>query len=266
MDNVGKGQVNTSAAEVYDEFFLPALFGQWVEQVADAAQIEPGQNALDIACGTGVLARTVAARVGPAGSVTGVDINPGMLAVAARNAPQIKWENSPAEALPFADNHFDRVVSQFGLMFFEDRPAAVSEMLRVLKPGGRCVVAVWGPLEATPGYAAVTGLLERLFGDDVADALRAPFCMGDAANLHKLFADAGAHAPEVRTLKGTARFPSIESWIYTDVKGWTLADMIDDRQYDKLQQEAQAALASFVTTDGSVEFDAPANLLVASKL
>ena len=265
MSDASTGQVNTSAAEVYDEFFLPALFGQWAEQVADAAQIEAGQQVLDVACGTGVLARAIAARVVPGGSVVGLDINEGMLAVAARKAPQIQWKRAPAEALPFADNHFDRVVSQFGLMFFQDGRKAVSEILRVLKPGGRLVVAVWATLEATPGYAAITQLLERLFGADVADALRAPFCLGEPMTLAGLFADAGVRTPDLRTLKGTARFPSIESWIFTDVKGWSLADMIDDRQYDRLLQEAKVALSSFVTADGSVMFDAPAHLVIATK-
>ncbi len=265
MSEASKGQVNTGAAEVYDAFFLPALFGQWPERVAEAAQIQPGQRVLDVACGTGVLARAAAARANPGGSVVGVDINEGMLAVAARNAPRIQWQRAPAEALPFADNRFDRVVSQFGLMFFEDRAAAVSEMVRVLRPGGRLAVAVWASLEETPGYAAITQLLERLFGAEVAEGLRAPYCLGERAQLHALFADAGAQAPEVRTLEGTARFPSIESWIYTDVKGWTLADMIDDRQYETLQREAKGALARFVAPDGSVSFAAPAHLVIATK-
>ena len=265
MSELSSGQVNTSAAEVYDKFFLPALFEQWAIRVADAAEIGPGQHVLDVACGTGILALAAAARVGNSGSVTGVDINEGMLAVAARKSPLIKWENARAESLPFGDSYFDRVVSQFGLMFFENQPAAISELLRVLKPGGCLVVAVWASLEETPGYASMVQLLERLFGNEVSEALRAPFCLGDSNLLRNLFIDAGLESCRVVTIEGTARFPSIESWIYTDIKGWTLADMIDDRQYEQLQEEARSALAQFVTKDGSVQFAAPAHLVVGNK-
>ncbi len=265
MSDVSKGQVSTDAAEVYDEFFLPALIEQWPSRVAEAAQIQPGQDVLDVACGTGVLTREVATRVKPGGSVVGLDINEGMLAVAALKAPHIKWELAPAESLPFADSQFDRVVSQFGLMFFEDRRKSVSEMLRVLNPGGRVAVAVWASLETTPGYAAITELLEKLFGAAYAEGLRSPYCLGNTEELSALFIDAGAPSPEVQTLDGTARFPSLESWIFTDVKGWTLADMITDQQYETLQQEARPALSQFVLADGSVVFSAPAHIVIATK-
>ena len=103
---------------------MPALFAEWTSRVADAAHIEVGTRVLDIACGKGLLARTVAKRVGVSGSVVGVDLNEGMLAVAERNAPQIEWRQGRAEAIPFADDSFNAVVSQFGLMFFEDKVKA----------------------------------------------------------------------------------------------------------------------------------------------
>lgn len=265
MSESQRGQVSTEAAEVYEEFFIPALFQEWAPRVADAARIQPGHCVVDVACGTGVLARAVADRVGPGGSVVGLDINEGMLAIARRKAPQIEWRQGPAEALPFDSSSFDAVVSQFGLMFFEDRRAAVEEMVRVLRPGGRLAVAIWDSLENTPGYAVVTELLQRLFGDEVADALRAPFALGDPQHLRALFADAGIPEAKIATHVGTARFPSIKSWIYTDVKGWTLADMIDDAQFELLLEEAEYALRPFVTDQGTVAFNAPAHIVTASK-
>jgi ubiquinone/menaquinone biosynthesis C-methylase UbiE len=122
MSDRETGQVARSAAEVYEEFFLPALIQQWASRVAGAAGIQTGERALDVACGTGVLARTVAERVGPNGAVVGVDINEGMLAVARKKAPEIEWKQGRAETLPLDSDSFDAVVSQFGLMFFEDRP------------------------------------------------------------------------------------------------------------------------------------------------
>jgi ubiquinone/menaquinone biosynthesis C-methylase UbiE len=264
MEAAQQGQVTRSAADVYEEFFVPALFAPWPAPVAQAAAIAPGQDVLDVACGTGVLAREAALRVRPGGTVTGLDRNDGMLAVARRKAPEIEWRHGQAEALPFADDRFDAVVSQFGLMFFEDRVLALAEMWRVLKPGGRLAVAVWDALERTPGYAAMTALLQRLFGERIADALRAPYALGDPESLAALATQAGIPA-EITTRKGTARFPSIEAWVHTDVKGWTLADMIDDAQYRLLQQAAPRALQRFVQPDGTVLFEAPAHILCATK-
>jgi SAM-dependent methyltransferase len=259
------GQVTRSAAEVYEEFFVPALFLQWAPRVADAAQLAPGQKVLDVACGTGVLAREVARRVGPGGAVTGLDRNDGMLAVARRKAPDIDWRLGVAEALGFADGAMDAVVSQFGLMFFEDRRAALREMWRVVRPGGRVAVAVWAALDRTPGYAAMAALLQRLFGDRVADALRAPFVLGDPEALRSELARAGIPDAEVRTADGTARFPSIESWVHTDVKGWTLADLIDDAQYGRLLRAAEDELAAYVQRDGTVAFRCPAHIVIAAR-
>lgn len=265
MPETVTGQVSRNAADVYEAFFLPALFQQWASRVAEAADIQANDRVLDVACGTGVLARTVAERIGPQG-VVGLDLNEGMLEVAKRQAPEISWQQGRAEALPFDNGSFDKVVSQFGLMFFHDRVAALCEMQRVLKPGGQMTIAVWDGLEDTPGYAAMTELLQHLFGDDVADALRAPFVLGDRQMLHALFAEAGITDIHIVTHEGAARFPSLESWVYTDIKGWTLAEMINDAQYKVLLKEAKRVLQKFVTADGMVMFSAPAHIVTASKV
>jgi ubiquinone/menaquinone biosynthesis C-methylase UbiE len=260
-----EGQVTSSAAEVYETFFVPALFQEWAPRVADAAKLAPGQNVLDVACGTGALACEAAGRVAPGGGVVGLDRNEGMLAVARRKSPGIAWRSGRAETLPFDDDAFDAVVCQFGLMFFEDRVAALKEMTRVLRPGGHMVVAVWDALERTPGYAAMTLLLKRLFGDAIANELRAPFSLGDPEVLRALFAAAGIPEVDIRTPLGTARFPSIQSWVHTDVKGWTLADLIDDAQYRLLLREAEEELQPYRRPDGTVAFRAPAHIVTVRK-
>src|SRR5262249_54504818 len=140
-------QALMDAATAYETLFVPALFQQWAPMIADAAKIKIGDRVLDIACGTGVLAREAAARTGQSGHVAGLDPHAGMLAVARGLSPEIAWREGTAEALPFPDCTFDVVVCQFGLMFFSDRDKAIHEMLRVMVPGGRCAVAVWDAVE-----------------------------------------------------------------------------------------------------------------------
>ena len=154
-DKATAGQVSANAAEIYDEFFVPALFGAWAEPLCDAAGLVPEATVLDIACGTGATTRVAKARVGSGGSVTGLDRNAGMLAVARTRAPDIRWIDGRAEGLPFADQVFDAVLCQFGLMFFDDPSAALSEMRRVLRPDGRIAISVWDEVRNSPGYARI---------------------------------------------------------------------------------------------------------------
>ena len=259
-----KGQVRGDAASVYEEFFVPALFQQWAPVLASAAELQPGQRVLDVACGTGVLAREAARRVGAA-TVCGLDRNPAMLAVAGRVAPDIHWRPGRAEELPFEADAFDAVVSQFGLMFFDDPAAGLGEMRRVLCPGGALAVAVWARLEEAPGYAAMAELLRRLFGERVALELRVPFQLGDRDRLAAVLRAGGWPDADIATVSGVARFPSLNEWLHTDVRGWTLADKIDDDQYARLRAEATGVLARFVRPDGSVEFAAPAHIATARR-
>jgi SAM-dependent methyltransferase len=265
MSQTSTGQISAEAAEIYEAFYLPALFQEWTPRMADAARIGPVQRVLDVACGTGVLARALAPLVGAPGSVAGLDINEGMLAVARRKAPDIEWRHGRAESLPFDGASFDAVLCQFGLMFFTDRHAALREMVRVLRPGGRLVVAVWASFADTPGYAALVALLRRLFGAETAQGLSAPYVLGDPSHLRALLVEAGLPTVEVTTHQGTARFPSIESWVYTDVKGWTIAHMIDEAGYRWLLDEAQRELRPFATGDGRVCFSAPGHIAAATK-
>ena len=264
MGEHSTGQVAASAAEIYEQFFVPALFAAWPEHVLRAAEVEVGQTVLDVACGTGILSREARKLVGGSGTVVGVDINEGMLAVARSKSPDIEWRQGQAESLPFEDAVFDHVVSQFGLMFFQDRSKAISEMLRVLRPGRSGCVAVWASLSETPGYAEVAQMLADIFDPDVAKSVEAPYCLGDTNELESIFAMAGARSISIRTISGKARFESIDSWLYTDIKGWTLAEAIDDHDYERLRKAAPPYLEKFAREDGKIEFEAPANLVTFS--
>ena len=249
-----RGQVAASAAEVYESFFVPALFGQWVEPLLDAAGVGEGDHVLDVGCGTGIVARAAGSRVG-GGRVVGLDPNEGMLAVA-RKATGVEWRQGVAEDLPFTDRSFDVVVSQFAMMFFDDRRQAVAEMRRVLRPGGRVAIAVWASLSDTPGYAAMVALLDRMLGTEAGDALRAPFTLGDARVLQETLGGA-LEDVSVDAVDGEARFGSVRDWVHTDIRGWTLSDM-SEADFQRLVTAAEGDLAEFVDEAGMVAFPAPA--------
>lgn len=255
------GQVSDSAAEIYDAFFVPALFGEWAEPLCAAATLGAGDNVLDVACGTGATTRVARSIAGSKSQIVGLDRNRGMLDVAHARSPEIMWKEARAEALPFPDRTFDAALCQFGLMFFDDPVAALREIERVVRPGGRVAVSVWDDVDHSPGYARMIGLLDRMFGTEVAEALRAPFRLGRLPVLENLLAEAGWTHAAVTTRMGHAQFPSISEWVRLDVRGWTLADMIDDQQFDVLVEAACRELLEFANPDGTVSFAAPAHII-----
>jgi len=150
MADQGQWQIAGNSSETYQHALVPAVFAPWAPLVVALADPRPGDRVLDIACGTGVVTRLAAQQVGRTGKVTGLDLNPGMLAFAASltpsdpptNAP-ITWREASATNMPLPDAAYDIAYCQLGLQFFPDRPAAMREMYRVLVPGGRLGLMVW---------------------------------------------------------------------------------------------------------------------------
>jgi SAM-dependent methyltransferase len=258
-------QVSTDAAEVYESCFVPAIFGAWAGPVAEAASIGTGQRVLDVGCGTGVLAREALERVGHEGQVVGLDLNEGMLAVAARTEPRIDWRPGDAVSLPFEDMSFDVVLSQFALMYFPDRVASVREMWRVLAPGGRLAVAVWAPIDRARGYELLVDVAARHCGREAADVLAAPFVLGDRAELAELFVSSGISRADVTLHEGSIRFPSVSEFIRIEVKGSPLAEMLGDDALQALVAEAEDALAEFVAPSGEIVMPMDAHIVTANK-
>jgi SAM-dependent methyltransferase len=178
-------------AAMYEQFFVPAMFAPWAEVLFGHAALRSREAVLDLACGTGVVARRAAPMVGSDGRVVALDLNPAMLAVARNLAvpsgSRVEWLEGNAMALPFANSSFDVVLCQHGLTFFPDRAAAAREMGRILKPGGRALVLVLQSLERHPVFAALVESLARRLSQPEAGFM-VPFALSDVTELRRVFA------------------------------------------------------------------------------
>jgi SAM-dependent methyltransferase len=172
-------QISGTPAEIYEEHMVPAIFARWAPDRVETAGMRTGEYVLDAACGTGAVTRLLAGRVAPTGKVVGLDINPGMLAVARRAIPDpnVEWLESSAIETPLPDASFDAVVCQQGLQFFSDRPAALAEMHRALKRDGRLALSCWRSIEHTPGYLALEQALARRIGPEKRGSHRSVWAM-----------------------------------------------------------------------------------------
>jgi ubiquinone/menaquinone biosynthesis C-methylase UbiE len=192
MTSVTYRRYSGTAAQLYQSFFVPSIAGPVSGQLLRAAALRPGLRVLDVACGTGVVTRAAAEQVGPTGSVTGVDLASDMIAVAetipAGGAP-ITWHEADAASLPLPDEFYDVGLCQMGLMFMEDRAGALSELRRVLAPGGRVVVNTPGRIQP------LFEVMERAIADNLDPGLgkfvSAVFSMHDPSVLGDLLQKSG---------------------------------------------------------------------------
>lgn len=203
-------------AETYEQYFVPAMFRPWSEGLLRHAALHAGQNVLDVACGTGVVARHAAPLVGAGGSVVAVDMNAAMLAVgSAAPAPSgatIDWRVGNAMALPCADGVFDAVLCQHGLPFFPDRALAAREMHRVLASQGQATTMVLQSLEQHPVFEALMQSVARQLGLPLS-AVATPFSLSDPGELSALFTAAGFGRVDIESASIVARFSQPERFV-----------------------------------------------------
>ncbi len=251
-------QVEIQAAELYNSHFVPAIFQRWAEELVRFADVQPGQRVLDVACGTGAVARAAAAAVGSEGQVTGCDINAGMLEVAGRAAPEIDWVQTDAEALDFEDDTFDVVICQSALMFFPNPEKAVREMARVTKSDGRVVLQTWG---RTSGYEMLADVFDDVATPEAAAIIRAPFGMADMSQVLSLASSAGLSVDEARTHWDVAEFSSMDDFIRTEILASPLATMVDP---DTVLAAARPVMQPFEQPSGAAVIPLSGNFVKAS--
>jgi ubiquinone/menaquinone biosynthesis C-methylase UbiE len=258
-------QLSLEMAEAYESQFVPALFGDWAGFLVEEAGVGPGQRVLDVACGTEIVARTAAERVGGTGSVSGLDLNDAMLTVARRLRPDIEWRQGDAGELPFPDGSFDVVLCQSGLMFFPDVSRALGEMSRVVRPGGTVAVQVWDERESQPAYAPFIGVAARHAGPEAIDLLSSYFNRGDLDELAGDFASAGLEVTATRTDETFLRFPSVDAFVMTEVSATPLVDRLSEEVLGRIVEDSRDALRSFSTATGGVELPIRGHVVRAAK-
>jgi ubiquinone/menaquinone biosynthesis C-methylase UbiE len=234
-------QLQGDAAERYERWAVPFVVGPWVPGLLDLAGLRGGERVLDVATGTGVVARLAARRVAPGGAVTGVDLNEGMLEVA-RRLPlppglTVDWRQGSALALPFSDGAFDVVLCQQGLQFFPDRLKALREMRRVLTSVGRVALSVWtGP---SPYFVAQREGLARHVSTEAATSSAAAFSLGDADEVRGLLETAGFRNVVVDHVQMTLRFPPPTEFLLRHLSALPAAELVA-----AASEEARAALVA----------------------
>jgi ubiquinone/menaquinone biosynthesis C-methylase UbiE len=212
-----------NATENYERFFVPMIGKPLADDLISAARLGPGERVLDVACGTGIVARLAADRVGPSGVVAGVDVNAGMLAVArAASSGQtlIHWYETAAEAMPLPDASFDVVFSQLALQFFADRSAALNEMRRVLAAGGRLFVSVPAPTEF---FDVLEGAIARHVGAAAGAFVHQVFSLNQPGELERLLRDAGFDDVNVRLDPKALHLPPAAEFLWQYVHSTPLA-------------------------------------------
>jgi ubiquinone/menaquinone biosynthesis C-methylase UbiE len=237
-------QLRGNAAELYERYVVPYILAPWAPGLVELAALQPGERVLDLACGTGVVARLAAAKVGTTGHVTGLDLNAGMLAVARSLPPppgaSITWAEGSAVAMDLPDASFDVIVCQQGFQFFPDQPAALREMHRVLVPGGRVLLSVWK--SAGPYNIAVGEALEQHVDAEAARRYRASRVVPTAEELHRLLVDAGFQVVEIRPSVMTIRMPPVEAFVLGHLAATPVVGTVA-----ALSEETRTALARQVS-------------------
>lgn len=210
-----KPAIDTAVAEAYERHMVPGMFLHWAQMLVKLAAPRPGEQVLDVACGTGVGARIAESAVGPTGRVVALDVDPGVIDFA-RHREQggirpIEWHCASAMAMPFDSGTFDICLCLQGLQFFPDRIEGFREMRRVLKDSGRLVASIWGPIEHNEGHRAVVQALER--GGVDASAAKRACSFADADEIRQAAASAGFSNIDLRSMDGVSQFVSIQSFL-----------------------------------------------------
>lgn len=260
-------------AQTYEEHFVPSLFRPWAAELLDRARPQPGERVLDVACGTGIVARMIAQQLNGQGDIVGLDHSPAMVEVARSAAAQeglaIEWHVGSADALPLPDASFDLVTIQQGLQFFPDKASALGEVYRVLKSGGRALTATWTDFANNPFNHAFAEVIERHLG---TPAMHTPYSFGDQRALHTLFIEAGFERVAIELVRRTVRRPSPETFVDVSIEGLSAGvpalqgmDAVERAALTETVRADMAVPLAAYTEDGELVYPMGAHIVIARK-
>lgn len=234
-------------ADRYQSVLVPVIFEPWANELIRRARPQRGEHILDLACGTGVVTRQLAKTGFDPGSLTGADYSAGMLEVARRLASKaaidVEWVEADASDLPFDDDSFDLAFCQQALQFFPDRPAALRELRRVLKPGGRVAFCVQRELAVNPMLQAQANALEAHVGKEAGAAVRAICSLPDGNEIRRLFEEAGFHDVEVDAVTLELHHPDARAFAAGAMGGMHTGDKLTGLAEENIQRAIDAFLA-----------------------
>lgn len=256
-----------SFPEIYEQALVGPLFQPWVQSLLADVELGPGDRVLDIACGTGIVARLAKEHLGSTGSVVGVDLNPQMLAVARRVAPTIDWRQGEAEALPLrAGEQFDVVLCQQGFQFFRDRGAAARQVHAALVKGGRLGVSTWRPDEEFPLLRQLRSVAERHLGP-IADRRHT---LGDPSSLEAVLQEVGFHDVRSKHFSRTIRFADGSVFVHLNamalVSMSTASSALDDQERQRIAATItrdSAELVRLHTDEAGFAYELGTNVVLA---
>jgi ubiquinone/menaquinone biosynthesis C-methylase UbiE len=265
MATVDHGLFTSSLPETYERILVAPLFRPFAEELLDRTGFTRNERLLDVACGTGIVARLAQEEVGDRGRVVGVDASPAMLDVAKSVAPAIEWRQGDAARLPVNTGEtFDVVTCHQGLQFFGDKPAAIREMRRVLVAGGRLAIGTWLSADEIPLIRDLQRVAERHVGPIVDQR----HSLGDADAIRRLLADAGLTEIQVETVTRSIRLGSVfarlnaMALVAMSAAAKAMADEQRAHVIDAIANDSGDALEPYIV-DSDIVFDLSMNVVIA---
>jgi ubiquinone/menaquinone biosynthesis C-methylase UbiE len=237
-----------SIPDNYDRYLGPVLFDPYAVDLVSRLNVSADSSVLELACGTGIVTRRLRDRLGSEAKLVATDLNEAMLDYASKKfRPEeiVEWKQADATDLPFADQSFDAVVCQFGLMFFPDKEKAVSETYRVLKPGGTFLFNVWDAIEYNELPHIAHAIVAEFFDDNPPDFYEVPFSFHDLESINSLVSAAGFTEIQLAVLRLPAVSPSAEEAAKGLVHGNPVINVIRERSESSIP-EIEAAVAEAV--------------------
>lgn len=269
--DVESWQISGNSPAAYEKYLVPGFFKPWAEKLTALVSPVPGSDVLDVACGTGIVARTVSSTVKDGVRVTGLDNNPEMLKHASKlsksSGLEINWQQGEAHQLPFEDHRFDYLFCQQGMQFFPDPQQALKEMHRVLKPGGRLALNIIRSIDYHPAFKILADELEKHVGETAGNMMRGPFPEWDQKTIRSMVKDAWFENLLLHIEIISMRFPSPAEFLRREAVSSPLAGEMESLEMgirNQLIDDLNRSLESH-QDDNGVVFPMETVMVVADK-